>query len=537
MESTAQPATGASPARECSLTDLPDDVVLEVLQRLAVKDVLTCRLVSKRMGELALAPFVWNRRRIELGRRSDCAVLRLAPCLASMVFGDGDNLRQRLRCRHLYTSSCAVRRLAITLDSMHYGGSFLAPYAARLVKRQASLGRLKTLVLRIHVNDDALSDQDISNFFETVVFARGVEDLAIMAHFGPESEPIIRSSALRRNVSPSTMRKLNCHAEEVELVSYLRSMLTIHAATMETVELRISPRSIDNFEEDLTPESTLTARLFTGMPNLCQLNCQLISGLEALASCKSLTILTLSLDKYMQRGEKGALKLLREAHHLREVTLECRDARRDDFYSWYEKRQPCSEDFYLDLVRALASSGKSQVEKLTIYSFRWSGYFRLKQALIPLLAQSLCLLPALKKLELDGDMDLEELLHSISPATAPNLRCLGLRHTHVDDWVPQGVPKDATRALLLVNPALHLRLDHCRIPRCQKCKLDWLHSDSARKSESLFLFSHPEAQCPWTDYHTPWKNWKDLWGDRVFSYFTEDPRDPHYSLAYNVTEI
>lgn len=75
---------------------LPDDVLAMVMQYVGVEDLLACRLVSKRIGGLALHPDAWRRRRLGFSSAADfdtnfddnrclCPVLRLAPCVAVLA--------------------------------------------------------------------------------------------------------------------------------------------------------------------------------------------------------------------------------------------------------------------------------------------------------------------------------------------------------------------------------------------------------------------------------------------------------------------
>lgn len=74
------------------LDQLPDDVLVHAMQYLDPADLLACRLVCKRIGDVALHREVWRHRQYRhLGafgprvKECACPVLLLAPCLHTLA--------------------------------------------------------------------------------------------------------------------------------------------------------------------------------------------------------------------------------------------------------------------------------------------------------------------------------------------------------------------------------------------------------------------------------------------------------------------
>ncbi|XP_052119615.1 uncharacterized protein LOC127748784 isoform X2 [Frankliniella occidentalis] len=124
------------------MEQLPDDVLLEVMRCLTVKDLFACRLVCKALGALALHPDVWRYRSFNADEDDNDnqlwqPVLRLAPCLGALyatlpppVWG----------CLLVCTMTrCAVQKLSLTV----YEGGCM--HTAAMIRNQEGLGRLRLL--------------------------------------------------------------------------------------------------------------------------------------------------------------------------------------------------------------------------------------------------------------------------------------------------------------------------------------------------------------------------------------------------------
>ncbi|XP_052127440.1 uncharacterized protein LOC127750277 isoform X4 [Frankliniella occidentalis] len=452
MESTAQPATGASPAREDSespdyLDLLPDDAVVEVLRHLGDEDLLKCRLVCRRLRDLVMLPSVWRHVRVET---PSCLVLCRMPRLASLrvdVIGG---------CNHLLTTSCAVRELVLYCKDDDAEDS---DRKMQIMVAQASLGQLKRLKLDLdYFYSGALLP---SVWLRTIASVSGLEFLEV----GVDA-PLGNGYSIQPAHMASSLKTFLCTAHN-DIDVFVNCILATHAATLEEFSAMAWIHSFD------------TARLLSGMPNLRSVSCKILPGMDALVECRSLRDLEVILDcgwEYDDTDDdeiRGIVELLRRANQLRSVCLS-RETHTEEVI-----------DFIAEMVEALGSSGQMGVEKLFIgLSFASEPDVHLPVQMS--LLGALPMLPALRELKVDWESD--ELLQAITPETAPSLRSLSITTplmTRIEDWLL----KTSTRRLLTQNPSLHVRAR------------DYTYESIAN------LVSHSADQCPSVEYHSAEVSW------------------------------
>ncbi|XP_052127441.1 uncharacterized protein LOC127750277 isoform X5 [Frankliniella occidentalis] len=449
MESTAQPATGASPARELlwSLDDLPEDALLQVLKYLHVEDLLACRLVSRRLGDLALHPAVWRHVRLQA---PSCPVMRLAPCLAILTVDNDET-----PCKHLHSTDCAVRQLNIECrDGVEASEMF------QLMKRQEALGRLRRLDLEF--------DYEINKPYEPFILLKAPASISGLEFLNVTVGSVYANEyPFQQCTVPSSLKEFWCTGE-AGLGDFVCCVLATHAATLEKISI------------EAPMWSPQTARSLGGVRNLHHLTCKLLPGMEALAECGSLRILFLSDSQWPSDRVQGVVQLLRRAHRLVDVSLR----------NGIEARSPGTIHAFAEMIKALGWSGESCVVKLCIkvgVFYRRTDesdcYLPMRVALLNALPR----LPALRKLTLDWESD--EILPGITPETAPSLRSLDLA---LSSCAQAWMLNTATRRLLSLNPSLHVQASH------------------DLTGTIAWLFSHPQDQCPSEEYHAPKEGWMQV---------------------------
>ncbi|XP_026279619.1 uncharacterized protein LOC127749912 [Frankliniella occidentalis] len=415
------------------MEQLPDDVLLEVMRYLTVEDLFACRLVCKRLGALALHPDVWRHR--DLNAYGDqlkwlCPVLRLAPCLTTLMM-DLPTPGCLLACTMV---KCAVRELY--LGVVDEGGSM---HAAALIRSQEALGRLRVLQISFPLG----SDREQTALMGTVASTSGLEML-ICDHCSPCPASTIARLVQHGAVTTSSLRYFICSLFSQSDYGFAHFVLSLHAATLEKVDLGLGSRLSD----DYCPYLSETASLLVGMPNLRKLECPVLPGLESLVVCESLTTLTINVCALPdRRALVGAAKLLRRAHQLREVMLYYR--------SFFEDRSLL--DLGVDLIRALECSGRSQLEKLSLGA-SWE-FAAPPDKIFTLVTPLLATLPSLQALKhLAVDPAPSELLLGITPQTTPALEGLEL-HPIDDTLLPCAhawLHSDAVKKLFTNNSSLEL---------------------------------------------------------------------------------
>ncbi|XP_026285739.1 uncharacterized protein LOC113211553 [Frankliniella occidentalis] len=456
------------------MEQLPDDVLLEVMRHLDVPDLFACRLVSKRLGSLALHADVWRHRRFGSDYKHfgwQCTVLRLAPCLDALSVYAQVPTAETGCLQATTTTRCAVARLEL---SVFEGGAMLA---AAIIRHQEALGRLRRL--RIYFYE--VSQAEGVALLATVVQTSGLTKLDL------EEQPSCRSlveSMLRHTAVPvvSSLRSFRCSSFSTFTEHFVHFMLRVHAATLEEVFL----------DGRLLSTSTLTAPLLSGMPNLRQLKCTLVPELNALAACESLRVVSFTVRDEMRSAAAGrsALALLSHSTQLQEVEL--------SFLHFTRSPEPDVLRFFGDFISALASSGRSHLRSLSI---RASGISCDRKELQPLwdaLLAALPSLPALRRLAVDAPSD--ALLLGITPVIAPALQRLllgpwPLRRREYLRCAHAWLHMDAVNHLHAVNPSLQLlaraKLDYyCRgLSPCGVCQLGChLSLRDSNSIEKYFIF-------------------------------------------------
>ncbi|KAK3907580.1 Protein NLRC5 [Frankliniella fusca] len=452
--------------RWLAMERLRDDDLLLVLQRLAVADLLACRLVCKRLAALALHPDAWRRRRLTgadaRGRRA-CAVLRLAPCLAEMDVTLPGKRDVGTHQPPYATTRCAVRSLR--LDA----AAATPELTALVIRNQVALGGLRRLHLVL-----SPYKRDPTVVLETLASADGLQRLLLYNNpdlTDSDFLPDYMTLPLHATLPQPSLRFFECHYEQSSQL-FIDFMLAAHAATLEEVDLG---------EHSLFEDSnTTTARLLGGIPNLRKLSCPLLPDLSAAGAGGALRELDLYIRPGMMVDVTLGARLLRRARQLRKVSL-VYDTDGESDYACAEvilALGPSVETLVVwldDLVRAAAAPFPLQLRAL--------------RAVLPSLRQ-------LAELELNTKAVTEDLVRllDITPSSAPALRRLELSgvvewtdsvrcpHYMVHRW-------DAMGALMRENPRLYVALSDCSHysccldgfgdDTCDVCKLSCMESETS----------------------------------------------------------
>ncbi|XP_052121395.1 uncharacterized protein LOC127749021 isoform X2 [Frankliniella occidentalis] len=437
---------------------LPDDVILEVLKRVRVEDLLTCRVVCRRLCVLAVHPDAWRGRSVHLGRDISACLsyyrqhaddeprptavatllpaLLLAPCLGAlhMVLPTPGFLWPP-------AAACAVRD--VFLYVVNNAG---VREAARVVQRQVELGRMRRLEVRMSSEDFRdllLREADARVLFEAMALAAvsGLEHLTISSDVN-NSKYVAQPKTFTLHAAASgALREFSCEGFPA-MGPFFDLVVSSSAATLE------------------------------------KLTCEPHPGLDALVASKSLKALTI-----VGEGEvdvDGAVQLLRQACQLREVTLV------------HESRVVTGK-----LVVALASSGQAAAERLTVLLN--NHYGNVRNVSVPLLAV-LPRLPALRYLSVDWKP--VELLKGMRLDHAPALRYFKIETQSkcAHSWVHSRELK----RLMLANRALHVRVDNIITCDCNKCSYCARHQQltlALSLEHHVYFYTHPDGQCPSPEYH------------------------------------
>lgn len=135
------------------LDRLSDSLVLRVLAHLPGRQLLQLRAVNRRWRRLGLHPLLWRRRGLDPhgDRALCCAALRLAPCARYLDLSVPPEDPLWLVAA---MTRCGAEQLDLTGQ----------PHpCAVLLRRQAVLGRLKSLRLTLHHGDHTEDTQDQGN--------------------------------------------------------------------------------------------------------------------------------------------------------------------------------------------------------------------------------------------------------------------------------------------------------------------------------------------------------------------------------------
>lgn len=471
------------------MEELPDDALLRVLRFVDVPSLLTCRLVCKRLGDLALHADAWRHREFGNGRVAYvdryccmCPVLRLAPCLR--LLQDPicvDRPANTCRSAAFAWTSCAVAELRLQVKDDTDAGT-----AAVAILRQEALGRLRLVDLHFaHAAQLQISDSMANVLLATVASTRGLDTIKLPLITANDASLEIATSLSLGGAMPTPSVKLfECgYLNE----TFLKFILTAHSATLETVRLNLGVSSMS---------CTYIAPLLAGLPNLKELSCWNLPGLEAVAACESLRDLTLTLST-VRRHRRGAAAartaaFLSRAVQLRELTLR--------YGPINLTASVARARVGVDALRALASTGRSRLETLFLIVIDEEddpSHATHVQALI----EALPSLPALQKLKtyLHVKQENDALLLSITPATAPAL--LKVQLGLADDLCAHAwFHGDTFKTVMARNPLLHLNLygrsTYCRKESCPACSRA-CHYALLRGLGISYVFCHdPDENCP-----------------------------------------
>ncbi|XP_052123759.1 uncharacterized protein LOC127749498 [Frankliniella occidentalis] len=445
------------------MEQLPNDLLLTVMEYLRTEDLFACRLVCKKLGALALHPGVWRRQRCSSGRagtgdKAVCRVLRLAPRLNKLT------LRLEGRSHHVSydRTKCAVRELELEMNASS------AVLANLMIRNQEALGRLRRVALTLC---DVVK-AETGALCLTLATSSVLKKLEIKCYSYPPRLPF--ADGLSCTVHTPSLEYFQC-SFQLASEGFINFVLAGHASTLKVVDLGDKDR--------MTARSSSTASLLAGVAHLQQLTCPLLPSMEDLAASASLTNLTLYVSSAMKQVAPAAANFLRRARHLRDVTL-C--YRSDDRYP---------ADVGVDLVGALAGTGQNGVQVLNIENTIWPDDDddgegegeRVPYPYLEPLARALPSMPALSSLSVDVFGVPEELLEAISPDTAPALDTLRLTPEGPDRGGDRDQPEcahgwrheDSVEKFLALNPKIKLSIRCERMScysekyskwKCQSCK-------------------------------------------------------------------
>ncbi|XP_052120986.1 uncharacterized protein LOC113205016 isoform X2 [Frankliniella occidentalis] len=462
---------------------LPDDVLLMMMEYFTATDLVTCRLVSKRWGSLAVHPSVWRHRTITTHccNHFVCLVLRLAPCVQELRFTFPS--RPGVCPLPYATTKCAAETLIVSVSGKG------AAQAALAIRHQESLGRLKHVLLQT----EELSDSDdVSVVFEVLASMSGLQLLSVVTT--PGGVRFMPRAILHSSNPTASLRYFRCTLS-AGMEEFCKFVFAGHATTLEKIEL--SPKNVSSeLELDAVDQEYMAmvslAPLLAGMPNLDHLKCPLLPGLDALASCTSLKelLFVVGTSTSMHTAVLSVTTLLRRlTSQLSELTL------------LYCSGTRGPTDVGLHLVEAL-TSGRPVLEALSISNLAFKELEYLPQ--LETLLTSLPLLPALRHLAVDVVPD--ELLRAITPNTAPALQSFLVkdRHRCAHSWLH----RDTLQSFLLRNPSLHVvvrfQSTKCEDSPCETCLLDCHHL--LRSTTLAGFFSHDADKCSSPEDHSSTKS-------------------------------
>ncbi|XP_052129589.1 uncharacterized protein LOC113203684 [Frankliniella occidentalis] len=401
------------------LDQLPDELLLMAMEYLGVQDLIALQIVCKRLGALAQDVRVWRHQSVSDGDARLGPTLRLAPRLRSLQTSVPSALSSTL-----YSTKCAVSKLRLFVERDG------AIHATQLIRHQEALGRLRDLHLTLFPTRDAVHDYE--ELIWAVASMSGLEKLVVKL-WSRTNNFRLPPPREDRAVPRSSLKSLRCISTDMQ--PFYSVVLADHAATLEEVYLELEG---DHYPAGITLQ-------LAGMPRLRVLRCPLLPGLEAVAACGSLRVVTLCVNNE-PAGMQGAKEFLRRATQLREVALRKSNTGMYNYEGEGDR-----------LVLALVSRGPSRVESLTIdLEDEVAGFFQDPTSELGPLLQALPLMPDLRTLQVDEFKD--ELLLAITPASAPALRTLKEQPREADGsgCAHRFLHHESVQTLMSLNPSLNV---------------------------------------------------------------------------------
>ncbi|KAE8746878.1 hypothetical protein FOCC_FOCC006438 [Frankliniella occidentalis] len=312
--------------------------------------MLVCRVVCRHWCELVGHPDLWRRRTV-----SDLLLRLPPPCCRKLVLSYGNLGRIGYLAS---TTACAATQLSITdlrvIDFHHAGDNFSSlGLAAIIVRQQASLGRLRKLSLSM---TDQPEDHNI--LFDLYAVALGIEGLQELEFTDVEAGAWVETSWSAKElllsshpdwpvVQPSLqVLMINYVALPFEVVELL---LRTHAPTLKKLNTGY-----------VLSETNKLAGLVSSIPNLQELWCMPMEGLEQLLECHTLRSLRIVIPTYCKYPEtlgktlSSTRSLLNSATQLTHVAFDYRLCNEFEEEEWWGK----------DLVKSLGAALPSHVASL-----------------------------------------------------------------------------------------------------------------------------------------------------------------------------
>lgn len=502
--------------KDVELLDLPDGVLARVLACLKVFDVVRCRQTCHRLKAVSTHPQVWQDRALNdlktNAAKAQRVALELAPCALSLHMRAMASLRALVCVGLAARTSCAAAELILSVDSM-------VEEAAVVLRRQVDLGRLRRLTLECRQNPEVTGDEmEMGPLLSIIFTVDGLEELVVAFMFWRGTfTPLRAGTRLLKVPDPlpkPSLKSLIYSISEVDPL--LEALLQVHGPTLEKVAL--------GGVIDVSPP---LLQRFAAMDNLRKVCVPLTEGVHLLLGCRSLAKLTLVVHDPSPQAVAAGEELLRAATNLTTVKIKAYlYSRRDkppkprtgkppaSAYSAQGRIMAISDDLdelafvccaankmrigcalVAPLVRALASSGCSRVERLSL------GVD--KDELAAGLVGALAGLGALRDLRLQHAP--EGFLRGIRPAATPALRRLHVWWLPVEDCKHRGLlhHRDEMRRvkdLLRRNPGLHLSVNYgacnfqAKRDKCKFCKLG-CHGEYADRARLGFYTHDAGAEC------------------------------------------
>lgn len=382
---------------------LPDNVLLDVLAYLPARQLLSCRMVSRRLRDLCMHRALWKNAQV-CGRGLMRAALSLAPCLFHLSTAE---VPLEVVASYVAGTKCVVSALSLEVTNQAD-----ALFASLIVQKLAAVGGLE--MLELEVSHTFSPELTLTPLVQVVYDIGGLRKLDI----GNNSNVVLPAAWCDREVRPSItdLVYLSSCADP-----FLELLLRTHAGTLRKVSLYLT---------EGTPVPSL-ARI----PGLQSLICHPHEDLPQLLEIPHLDTLELMESPVDEPFNPGALDLLRRASHLRTVTFS---------FTFLNPHAP---------LLALGGSPSARLlQSLELLRVLWLD--------LDLLAATLPQFPCLRTLSLDV-FPSYGFFRAVSPTSAPSLCTLTVCPS--SKLCPHAwLHGPAVQDLLQRNRCLHLSL--CVVP-------------------------------------------------------------------------